>query len=100
MEWDEIRKKRAEAIESMNKSLENVERVNLPLWLISTLMVPVFLGLIICEAFMLSWMMVKFWVWLVIRMAMVPFMIIWLACDVVVLSWWFLKLVCLKMAGK
>lgn len=99
MEWSEVRKKRGEMIEGMNKTLEGVKHVGLPYWVCATLMGPVFAGLILFEALILLWTLLKVWAGFLFKMLAAPFVVAHLFIDVVCISFWFLWLVVERMSG-
>lgn len=99
MDLNDLRRKRAEAIDSMNESLAEIHRVNAPPWLLSAMMAPVFLGLIVWEALAMVWVLIRIWVSLVGSMLVAPFAVVWLFVDICCMVGWYLSLVVQKMTG-
>ena len=83
----------------MNKSLAEIHRVDAPPWAVTTLMVPVFLGLILCEGLQMAGALISIWVGLLVQMLIAPFAVLWLFADICCISFWFLTLVVRKMTG-
>ena len=99
MDLSDLRRKRAEAIDSMNKSLAGIQRVDAPPWAVTTLMVPVFIGLVAWEALQMLWILCRIWVSLVGSMLVAPFAVLWLFADICAISFWYMTLVVQKMTG-
>ena len=97
--FDTLAEQRAAAVAMLNKSLETIKPVDAPRWALITLMVPVFLGLVMLEAFKMTWLFVKIVVTLLIEIVAAPFAVLYVFADVVVIIYWYTSLVVWKMNG-
>ena len=77
---DDIKRIRDKAVERMQATLESVEPVNLPYWVMMAIMFPVFMY----EAIIMTLQMV----WTLIRCS---FHFVWVWVDMLTILWWFLK---------
>jgi len=82
---DDIKRIRDKAVERMQATLESVEPVNLPYWVMMAIMFPVFMY----EAIIMTLQMV----WTLIRCS---FHFVWVWVDMLTILWWFLK----QIAGR
>lgn len=100
MDWAEAKAIRAAAIKSMQDQIEQAEPIGLPFWLVSLMLVPLFLGSVamgflqMLKGALLS--MAEHLLWFIVS----PFVSLYLWCDLLVVSWWYFGCLCRKFAGE
>lgn len=93
MDGDEFRRIRTEAISGMYELLEETERVNLPHWVLMSLMLPMFMGLALTMSLRMLWALVKGWL-------QSPFLLFPIWADLIGIIWWFLRSMVKRMERK
>lgn len=100
MDWVKAKLVRAAAIKSMQDQLEQAEPIGLPLWLVSLMMTPVFLGTIAIALFRMIFGMIVSMLEHAFWFIASPFVSIYLWCDLVIVSWWYFGCLCRKFTGE
>lgn len=93
MDTDELRKIRTEAIANMYTQLEEVEHVNLPHWVLMTVMLPMFMGMALHMSLRMAWAFIKAW-------CLTPFSFIAIWADLLGIIWWFFRTAVKRMGRK
>jgi len=93
MDVDELRRIRDEAVAEMNHQIELVEPVDLPYWLLMSMMLPLFMGSALKMTGRMLWTLVMGWI-----KSPFSFLAIW--TDLLGIMWWFLKSSVERMARK
>lgn len=81
---DEFKKIRDEAVASMQEQLRRVDPVDMPYWVLMTLMVPIFMAAALAMTGRMLWTLVKTWL-------LSPFVFVAAWTDMLVIFWWFLR---------
>ncbi len=93
MDVDELRRIRDEAVAEMHHQIELVEPVNLPYWILMSMMLPLFMGAALKMTGRMLWTLVMGWI-----KSPFSFLAIW--TDLLGIMWWFLKSSVERMARK
>lgn len=93
MDTDELRKIRTEAVASLYAQLEEVETVDLPHWVLMTLMLPLFMGMALHMTLRMAWALIKSWF-----VSPFSFFAIW--ADLIGIIWWFFRTAVKRMERK
>ena len=93
MDVDELRRIRDEAVAEMHRQIELVEPVNLPYWILMSMMLPLFMGAALKMTGRMLWTLVMGWI-----KSPFSFLAIW--TDLLGIMWWFLKSSVERMARK
>ena len=93
MDVGELRRIRDEAVAEMHSQIEQVEPVDLPHWLLMSMMLPLFMGAALQMPGRMLWTLVVGWV-----KSPFSFLAIW--ADLLGIMWWFLKSSVERMARK
>ena len=93
MDVDELRRIRDEAVAEMHHQIELVEPVDLPYWILMSMMLPLFMGAALQMTGRMLWTLVWGWV-----KSPFSFLAIW--ADLLGVMWWFLKSSVERMARK
>ena len=84
MDVDELRRIRDEAVAEMHRQIELVEPVNLPYWILMSMMLPLFMGAALKMTGRMLWTLVMGWI-----KSPFSFLAIW--TDLLGIMWWFLR---------
>ena len=84
MDVGEFRRIRDDAVAEMHRQIELVEPVDLPHWLLMSMMLPLFMGAALQMTGSMLWTLVLGWI-----KSPVSFLAIW--ADRLGVMWWFLK---------
>ncbi len=93
MDVSEMRRLRDDAVFEMHNQIEMVESVDLPRWILMTLMVPLFMGAALQMTCRMLLALVLGWV-------KSPFIFAAIWADLLGIMWWFLKSSVERMARK
>ena len=93
MDVDELRRIRDEAVAEMHHQIELVEPVDLPYWILMSMMLPLFMGAALKMTGRMLWTLVMGWI-----KSPFSFLAIW--TDLLGIMWWFLKSSVERMARK
>ena len=93
MDVGELRRIRDEAVAEMHSQIEQVEPVDLPRWLLLSMMLPLFMGAALQMTGSMLWTLVLGWI-----KSPFSFLAIW--ADLLGIMWWFLKSSVERMARK
>ncbi len=93
MDVDELRRIRDEAVTEMHRQIELVEPVDLPYWILMSMMLPLFMGAALKMTGRMLWTLVMGWI-----KSPFSFLAIW--TDLLGIMWWFLKSSVERMARK
>ena len=84
MDVDELRRIRDEAVAEMHHQIELVEPVDLPYWILMSMMLPLFMGAALKMTGRMLWTLVMGWI-----KSPFSFLAIW--TDLLGIMWWFLR---------
>ena len=84
MDVNELRRIRDEAVAEMHHQIELVEPVDLPYWILMSMMLPLFMGSALKMTGRMLWTLVMGWI-----KSPFSFLAIW--TDLLGIMWWFLK---------
>lgn len=93
MDVGEFRRIRDDAVAEMHRQIELVEPVDLPHWLLMSMMLPLFMGAALQMTGSMLWTLVLGWI-----KSPFSFIVIW--ADLLGIMWWFLKSSVERMARK
>ena len=93
MDVGEFRRIRDDAVAEMHRQIELVEPVDLPHWLLMSMMLPLFMGAALQMTGRMLWTLVLGWI-----KSPFSFLAIW--ADLLGIMWWFLKSSVERMARK
>lgn len=93
MDVGELRRIRDEAVAEMHSQIEQVEPVDLPHWLLMSMMLPLFMGAALQMTGRMLWTLVVGWL-----KSPFSFLAIW--ADLLGIMWWSLKSSVERMARK
>ncbi len=93
MDVSEMKRLRDEAVFEMHNQIDLVEHVDLPRWVLMTLMVPLFMGAALQMTCRMLWALIVGW-------AKSPFIFLAIWADLLGIMWWFLKSSVERMARK
>lgn len=92
MDVSELQRLRDEAVFDMRAQIERVESVDLPQWVLMTLMMPLFMGAALQMTCRMLWALILGWV-----KSPFTFLAVWL--DLLGIMWWFLRSSVKKMSN-
>ncbi len=84
MDVNELRRLRDEAVLEMHSQIERVESVDLPQWVLMTLMIPLFMGAALTMTCRMLWA-------LIMGLVKSPFTFLAIWLDLLGIMWWFLR---------
>lgn len=93
MDTDELRKIRTEAIANMYTQLEEVEHVDLPHWVLMTVMFPMFMGMALHMTVRMAWALIR-------AFFLTPFSFLAIWADLLGIIWWFFRSAVERMERK
>ena len=93
MDVSEMRQIRDEAVIRMREQIDLTERVDLPEWVLMSLMLPIFFGAALGMTGRMLWVLVKGWL-----VSPFSFLAIW--TDMMGIMWWFLRSTVERMGRK